>query len=110
MTALHHESLHKNWAAVALAHENARSAWALLAHNQEYRVRPSYKLAEHRPCFKTFLDNARGIPGLMTRSVRPASPDADVLKGRDGRQVDQEEKGTFHRGPKVRRCLDDDAG
>jgi transposase len=29
----------KNRAAVALAHKNARIAWALLAHNQEYRVR-----------------------------------------------------------------------
>ena len=29
----------KNRAAVALANKNARIAWALLAHNQEYRVR-----------------------------------------------------------------------
>ena len=29
----------KNRAAVALAHKNARIAWALLAHNEEYRVR-----------------------------------------------------------------------
>ena len=31
----------KNRAAVALAHTNARIAWALLAHNQEYSVRPA---------------------------------------------------------------------
>jgi transposase len=31
----------KNRAAVALANKNARVAWALLAHNQEYRVRPA---------------------------------------------------------------------
>jgi transposase len=31
----------KNRAAVALAHKNARMAWALLAHNQEYSVRPA---------------------------------------------------------------------
>jgi transposase len=30
----------KNRAAVALANKNARIVWALLAHNQEYRVRP----------------------------------------------------------------------
>jgi transposase len=29
----------KNRAAVALANKNARIAWALLAHNEEYRVR-----------------------------------------------------------------------
>ena len=29
----------KNRAAVALANTNARMAWALLAHNEEYRVR-----------------------------------------------------------------------
>ena len=29
----------KNRAAVALANKNARIVWALLAHNQEYRVR-----------------------------------------------------------------------
>jgi transposase len=31
----------KNRAAVALANKNARIAWALLAHNQEYSVRPA---------------------------------------------------------------------
>jgi hypothetical protein len=46
----------------------------------------------------------------MTRSVRPASPDADVVKGREGRQVDQEEKRTCHQGPKASRGLHDQAG
>jgi hypothetical protein len=69
-----------------------------------------HKLAAHRQSSKTILDNAKGIPELMTRSVRPASPDSDVVKGLAGRYVDQEEKRTFHQGPKVRRYLHDKAG
>jgi hypothetical protein len=46
----------------------------------------------------------------MTRSVRPASPDSDMVKGLAGRYVDQEEKRTFHQGPKVRGYLHDKAG
>jgi hypothetical protein len=46
----------------------------------------------------------------MTRSVRPASPDADVVKGRAGRQVAEEEKRGFHQGPKARRGLHNQAG
>jgi hypothetical protein len=46
----------------------------------------------------------------MTRSVRPASPDADVVKGREGRQVEQEEKRIFHQGPKASKGLHHEAG
>ena len=48
--------------------------------------------------------------GLNTRWVRPASPDSDVVKGREGRQVDQEEKRTCHQSPKARQRLHDKAG
>jgi hypothetical protein len=47
---------------------------------------------------------------MMTREVRPASPDADVVKGREGREVEQEEKRTCHQGPKASRSLHDEAG
>jgi hypothetical protein len=47
---------------------------------------------------------------LMTRWVGPASPDADVVKGREGRYVAQEEQRTCHQGPKASRCLHDAAG
>jgi hypothetical protein len=46
----------------------------------------------------------------MTREVRPASPDADVVKGRDGRYVDEEEKRICHQGPKASSCLHNEAG
>jgi hypothetical protein len=54
--------------------------------------------------------DARGTLELMTRSVRPASPDPDIVKGRDGRQVDEEEKRIFHQGPKASRGLHHEAG
>jgi hypothetical protein len=71
---------------------------------------PSDKRAEHRQSSKTLLDHAKGRPELMTRSVRPASPDADVVKGRDERYVDQEEKRLCHQGPKASSCLHHEAG
>jgi hypothetical protein len=58
----------------------------------------------------TLLDNAGGLRELMTRSVRPASPAPDVVKGREGRQVDEEEKRIFHQGPKARSCPHREAG
>jgi hypothetical protein len=53
---------------------------------------------------------ARRLMELMTRWVRPASPDADIVKGREGRHVDEEETRTCHQGPKASRGLHDEAG
>jgi hypothetical protein len=33
-----------------------------------------------------------------------------MVKGREGRQADEEEKRIFHQGPKASRCLHDEAG
>jgi transposase len=65
----------KHRAAVALANKNARMARALLVHHQEYRV--STAAAEDIGCrlrSRAILHHARGTTGLMTRQVRPASP------------------------------------
>ncbi len=67
----------KNRAAVALAHKNARIVWALLAHHQESRVRTSVEATEGPRLSKTLPDDARGTSALMTRQVRPASPNPE---------------------------------
>jgi transposase len=68
----------KNRAAVALANKNARIVWALLAHNEEYRI--STAAAQNFECLllsRAILHHARGTTGLMTRQVRPASPNPE---------------------------------
>jgi transposase len=72
----------QNRAAVALANQHARMVWALLAHAQEYRVSVT---AEDNGCqlfVWRYLPDARCTPTLMTREVRPASPDAAWRHGR----------------------------
>jgi transposase len=78
----------KNRTAVALAHNNAWIAWALLAHNQAYHARGTASHHGYRLFIRSHLPNARCTLILMTRWVRPTSPESDIVKGREGRQVD----------------------
>jgi hypothetical protein len=77
----------KNRAAVALANKNGRIVWTLLAHDPEDHVQVT---AEDNVCRLfdwSHLSEARCTPTLMTREVRPASPDAALrhdLRGHGG--------------------------
>jgi transposase len=57
----------KNRAAVALATQNARMAWALLAHHQEYRVKTVVEAVGRSRCATPLRPDARGTLALMTR-------------------------------------------
>jgi hypothetical protein len=48
--------------------------------------------------------------GPLAQPTTVFGPDSDVVKAREGRQVEQEEKHAFHQGPKARICLHDKAG
>jgi hypothetical protein len=49
----------------------------------------------------------RGVLEVITRWLRPAFPDADVVQGHEGRSVEQEEKHPCHQGLRAGRGLDD---
>jgi hypothetical protein len=123
----------RNRTAVAVANKNARIVWVLLSRQQDYRpvttsrrptqvARGQRRRQAHRSTsahrdFRRLLRlraracrTPRGVIGVMTREVSPASPDADVVKGHAGRSCDQEEKRACHQGPKAGSGLHQKAG
>src|SRR5688572_16914783 len=56
------------------------------------------------------LSDPRCTTALMTRLVRPASPDSALQHGPRGRGNNEEEKRAFHQGPKALRGLQSEAG
>ena len=100
----------KNRAAVALANKNARIVWALLVHHQEYRAKTAAKAAGSLLSSRIMLSDPRCMTELMTRWVRPASPDSALQHGLRGRGNNEEEKRAFHQGPKALTGLQSKAG
>jgi hypothetical protein len=88
----------KHRAAIASAHQHARMVWALLAHHHEYRVQTVVEAAGCLVESTTLRDQATWTPELMTREVRPASPNPGVRHGLRGRGCIEEETRGVHQG------------